>query len=91
MSVGRSVCRSILSRFAFFAFLSCLRVKKFRFDYFTDINAPAQITAAPAQIIAAPAQIIIAPAQLIIVPAQPPAAGVTVYTALFLDVGPAFQ
>ena len=36
----------------------------------------------------APAQRIAAPAQLVTAPAQPPAAGVVVYTALFLSMSP---
>ena len=51
--VGLSVClsvgRSVLSHFAFFAFLSCLKVEKFRYEYFIDVYAPAQIITAPAQ------------------------------------------
>ena len=54
MSVGRSV----LSHFAFFAFLGISRVGKF-----VSKHAPAQIITAPAQIITAPAQINTAPAQ----------------------------
>ena len=70
-SVRPSVRRSVgPSHFTFFAFLSYLKVEKFRYEYFMDITAPAQIITAPAQLITAPA--------------QPPATGVVVYTALFL-------
>ena len=58
-------------------FMRSLKVEKFRYEYFMDITAPAQI-------ITAPAQLITAPAQLITAPAQPPATGVVVYTALFI-------
>ena len=54
-------------------------VEKFRYEYFMDINAPAQL-------ITAPAKLNIAPAQLITAPAQPPATGGVVYTALFLEM-----
>ena len=53
----------------FFAILSCLKVEKFRCEYFMDVNAPAQIITAPAQLNTATA--------------QPPATGVAVYTSLF--------
>ena len=72
-SVGPSVGRS---HFTFFALLSYLKVEKFRYEYFMDINAPAQIITAPAQHNTALAQHNNAPA-------QPPATGVVVYTALF--------
>ena len=72
-SVGRSVRPSVRrsvrrSHFAFFAFLSSLKVEKFRYEYFMVVSAPALIITAPAQLITAPA--------------QPPATGVVVYTAL---------
>ena len=57
--------------------VSYLKVEKFRYEYFMDVSAPAQI-------ITAPAQIITAPTQLITAPAQPPATGAAMYTALFL-------
>ena len=57
------------SHFTFFAYLSYLKVEKFKYEYFMDINAPAQINTAPAQLITAPA--------------QPPATGAVVCTALF--------
>ena len=41
--VGLSVSRSVRSHLAFLAFLSCLKVEKFRYEYFMDINAPALI------------------------------------------------
>ena len=44
-SVGLSVGRSVLSHFALFAFLSCLKVEKCRL-----ITAPAQLITAPAQL-----------------------------------------
>ena len=80
VSVGRSVRPSVgpsvgRSHFTFFALLSYLKVEKFRYEYFIDINAPAQIITAPAQYNTAPAQHKTAPA-------QPPATGVVVYTAL---------
>ena len=78
--VSRSVCRSHVT---FFAFLSCLKVEKFRYEYF--MVALTQIIPAPAQLITATAQHITAPAQLIATPAQPPVTGVAVYTALFPD------
>ena len=40
----------------FFAILSCLKVFKFKYEYFMDVNAPAQLITAPAQLITAPAQ-----------------------------------
>ena len=54
---------------SFFAFLSYLKVEKFRYECFMEVYAPAQIITAPAQLITAPA--------------QPPATGVVLYTALF--------
>ena len=51
MSVGRSIGPALL----FLAFLSDLKVEKFRYEYFMDINAPAQIIIAPAQHNTAPA------------------------------------
>ena len=44
----RSVCRSVRSHSTFLAFLSCLKVEKFRYEYFMDVNAPAQLISAPA-------------------------------------------
>ena len=75
-SVGPSIGPSVPLCF-FFAFLSSLKVEKFRFEYFMDADAIAQI-------IAAPAQLNTAPAQLNTAPPQPPATGVVVYTALLI-------
>ena len=61
-----TVSLSVLLLIAFFVFENCLKVEKY--EYFMDNNALTQIITTPAQLIAAPA--------------QPPAAGVTVYTAL---------
>ena len=73
-SVGLSVGPShFVSRFAFSAILSYLKVEKFRYECFMDVHATAQIITAPAQLITAPA--------------QPPATGVVVYTALFTLIG----
>ena len=73
-----SPCRSVHpSYLTFFAFLSCLKVENTRYEYFMDVNAPAQIISAIAQIISAPAQLIIAPAQLDTAPAQPPTTGLS--------------
>ena len=73
-SVGPSplaffVCRSVTLSFLF-AFLSCLKVEKFKYNYSTDVNAPAQLITVPTQLITAPA--------------QPPATGIAVYTALLI-------
>ena len=55
--VGRSVGLSVgPSHFALFAFLSRLKVEKFRYEYFMRVNFPAQIITALAQLITAPAQ-----------------------------------
>ena len=68
-SVGPSVRRSVgPSHFTFFEFLSSLKVEKFRYGFFMDISAPAQIVTAPAQLITAPA--------------QPPATGVIVTSCI---------
>ena len=49
-SVRPSVRRSVgPSHFTFIAFLGYLEVEKFRYEYFMDINAPAQFITAPAQ------------------------------------------
>ena len=73
MSVSRSVRPFVgPSYFTFFAFLGYLEEDKFSYEYFMDINAPAQFITAPAQLITAAA--------------QPPATGVVVYTALFLNL-----
>ena len=50
MSVGLSVGPSVRpSHFTFFAFLSSLKAEKFRYEYFTDVSAPAQLITAPAR------------------------------------------
>ena len=72
--VGRSVGLSVgpshfVSRFAFSAILSYLKVEKFRYECFMDVYAPAQTITAPAQLITART--------------QPPATELIVYTALF--------
>ena len=46
------------------------------------------VAGAPAQTPTAPIQTTTAPAQLITAPAQPPATGIVVYTALFLNFLP---
>ena len=76
-SVGLSIRWSIGPSVHHTAFSSCLKVEKFRFEYFMDANALAQI-------ITSPAQPNTAPAQLNTAPPQPPATGVVVYTALLI-------
>ena len=56
MYVCLSVCMSVILRLFFFAFMSCLKVKKFRYENFMDVHARAQIITAPAQLITTPAQ-----------------------------------
>ena len=66
-SVGLSVSRSCHT-LLFVAFLSRLKVEKWRHEYITDVKAPAQIITAPAKLVTAPT--------------QPPTTKVVVYTAL---------
>ena len=66
----KSPCQLVCHTLFFFVFLSCLKVEKFRYKYFMDVNAPAQILTAPTQLITAPA--------------QPLATEVVVYTALVI-------
>ena len=48
LSVRWSDCPSVgPSHLTFFAFLSSLKVEKFRYEYFMDVIAPAQIITAP--------------------------------------------
>ena len=55
VSVNRSVRPFVgPSYFTFFAFLGYLEEDKFSYEYFMDINAPAQFITAPAQLITAP-------------------------------------
>ena len=46
-SVGPSVGSSVTLYFV--AFLSCLKIEMFRYEYLMDVNGPAQIITAPAQ------------------------------------------